>query len=785
MPIIEQLVSSKSKECFPLPCPAVRRAVAAVALLLLFCCPIPPSGAEGDKNLSLDEALGFAGGIDQYGSIPRLRWLRSAKPGEPPALVETRFEAGGTTLYRVDARTGAATPLYRADALQAALSALPGMDEKTARNASRNASSLRLDDTDRRALLEIGGDIYVYDLAKSRAARVTALPDQRRTDISLSPDGTYVAFVSANDLYVAPVHWDTSGATPPVRVTSDGSARVFNAHLDWVYEEEVYGRGVTSGYRWSADGKRLAFLRLDDTGITPIPLVDDLPRVPVMEPELYPKAGDPNPKASLFVALIGAETAPLTRVNLDNYPDDDRLIARFGFAPDSARLLVQVQNRTQTFLHLLSADVSTGTATKLLEETSPAWVDILDEPRFLADGSFLWRSARTGYRHLYRYGPDGIPRGAVTKGDWDVSDLLAVNEVAGVAYVAGNQTGATQSQVFSIPLSAASGGDVAGTAIPKRISTRDGTHDAAFDPSATLFLDRWNDLGDPTQLRLHAANTGAELRPLGANLLPLTTRRAYRLSTPRLLTIPARDGYKMDAVMLKPTDFVPTKKYPVVYCLYGGPASPTVLDRWGVVSLWHQYLAQQGCIVFLCDNRSASAKGTKNVWGIYKHLGEGETRDIEDAFAYLKTLPYVDGKRVGVYGWSYGGFMVEYLMTHTTLFKAGVAGAGVSDWRLYDSIYTERYMSTPQLNPDGYKETSPVGAAAKLSGRLLLLHGTMDDNVHLQNTVQLIYALQRAGKPFDMMLYPRSRHGISDPALSQHMRTLLTTFLLDNLRAKP
>ncbi len=754
----------------------------AVLAAIFFCVPFAPinAAAADEKRLTLDEALGFAGGIDQYGAIPRLRWLRSGKPSDPPQLLETRFEGGSAVLYRVDARSGATKPLYDPAVLEAALAALPGMDGEGAKSGSRNASAFVFDDTDRRILIGVKGDLYAYDFARRRASHVaTAPPAARRTNASLSPDGSHAAFVMGNDLYITAVNWEMGVTTAPRRVTADGSTKVFNGRLDWVYEEELYGRGKTTGYRWSADGKRLVFLRLDDTAVPMIPIADELPRIPTVEEFPYPKAGDPNPKATLGIVSVADRNAPVVWANLDAYPEADRLIARFGFTPDSTRVVLQVQNRTQTFLHLLYADAVTGKTAKVLEETSPAWVDILDEPRFLADGSFLWRSARTGFRHLYRYDADGTVRGAVTKGDWDVYELLSVDEAKGTLCFAGNRTGATQSQVFRGRLDGADGD------APKRVTARDGTHAVTCDPSGTLFLDRWDDLNNPWQLRLHVAADGAEVRPLGANLLPITTRRGYKLSEPRLLTIPARDGYPLDALMLKPADFVPTKKYPVVYCLYGGPSSPTVEDKWGTVSLWHQYLAQQGCIVFLCDNRSASGKGVKNAWSVYKNLGESETRDIVDAVGYLKTLPYADTDRIGVYGWSYGGFMVEYLLTHTNLFRVGVAGAGVADWRLYDSIYTERYMDTPTANPNGYQNTSPINAAGKLSGKLLILHGTLDDNVHLQNSVQFIYALQRAGKTFDMMLYPRSRHGVSDPAQSRHMRTLLTNYLLDNLRTKP
>lgn len=767
-----------TKELLTLPsCRLYRLLVLVIAAVITGTVLVaPPIHANDDKQLTLDEALGFAGGIDQYGSIPRFRWLRSPKgSSNPPSLLETRFETNGSTLYQVNALNGTSVPLYDAKVLEDALAGLPGLTREAAQMASRNASAMRLDDSDQRAFLEIAGDIYAFDFKTKRATRVTESAPPLRLNTTFSPDGSHIAFTSNNDLYIATIHWDTGKPTPLWRVTKDGSNRILNGHLDWIYEEEVYGRGNTMGYRWSPNGKRLAFLRLDDTLVPTIPIIDHLARVTAVDEQSYPQAGDPNPKASMGIVNVGSENSEVVWTNLDHYPENDRLIVRYSFTPDSTRMLVQVQNRIQTFLHLLAANPATGQTVKLLEETTPAWTDMLDDPAFLSDGSFLWRSGRTGFRHIYRYDRDGSLLGAVTRGDWDVLEMLAIDEKKYALYFSSNKDSAVTKKVFQTRI------DGVNNDQPVRITQREGVHDVDFDPTGMYYLDRWSDLDNPTQIRLHLAATGKEIRPLGANLLPITTRRGYKLSKPELLTIKARDGYSLDALILKPPDFNPTKKYRAVYFLYGGPESPTVQNRWGTISLWHQYLAEQGCIVFMCDNRSASGKGLRNAWGIYKNLGVSETRDIEDAVGYLKTLPYVDTSRLGVYGWSFGGFLVEYLLTHTTLFKVGVAGGAVSDWRLYDSIGTERYMDTPFVNASGYRESAPINAASKLSGKLLLLHGTLDDNVHLQNTMQFSYALERADKTFDMMLYPRSRHTISDPALSRHMRTLLTKYLLDNL----
>jgi dipeptidyl-peptidase-4 len=258
--------------------------------------------------------------------------------------------------------------------------------------------------------------------------------------------------------------------------------------------------------------------------------------------------------------------------------------------------------------------------------------------------------------------------------------------------------------------------------------------------------------------------------------------KQYRLAKPEFLQVKTRDGFVMEAMMIKPPDFDPSKKYPVMSFTYSGPHAPQVRNGWGGQTyMWHQLLAQKGYIIWICDNRTASGKGVESAWPVYRNFGELELRDLEDGLSWLKSQPYVDGSRIGLWGWSYGGFMTSYALTHSNSFKIGIAGGSVTDWRLYDSIYTERYMGTPQNNPEGYIKSAPRLAAKDLNGKLLLIHGTMDDNVHMQNTIQFAYELQKAGKPFQLMLYPKSRHGVTDPYLVKHMRAMMTDFILANL----
>jgi dipeptidyl-peptidase-4 len=358
----------------------------------------------------------------------------------------------------------------------------------------------------------------------------------------------------------------------------------------------------------------------------------------------------------------------------------------------------------------------------------------------------------------------------VTDGKWEARNLHGVDEASGFVYFSGTRDSHIAPQVYRIKLD--------GTGLT-RLTQTEGSHTANFNASFTHFIDSWSDLTTPTQVRLLKAD-GTLARVIDENRVEVL--KQYRLSKPELLQVKTRDGFVMEAMMIKPVNFDPAKKYPVMTFTYGGPHAPQVRNGWGGVTyMWYQMLAQKGYIVWVCDNRTASGKGAESTWPLFHNFGESELRDIEDGVNYLKSQAYVDGSRIGISGWSYGGFMTSYALTHSKSFKIGIAGGSVTDWRLYDTIYTERFMGTPQNNPEGYKKSSVIAAAKDLSGKLLLVHGMIDDNVHMQNTIQLAYELQKAGKPFQLMLYPKSRHGVNDPLLVRHMRTMMTEFILQNL----
>jgi dipeptidyl-peptidase-4 len=684
-----------------------------------------------------------------------ITWLNDAE------FLRAREQARGRFATSiVDAITGAERPLFDTSALAAALRAA-GADQADAERATHQRSYTFAPDKSA-IVLTLAGDLFYWTLGETAVMRLTATAAAEE-EPAISPDGRRIAYVRESNLYVRELDGNRERA-----ITRDGGVRVFNGKLDWIYQEEIYGRGTHRAHWWSPDSRRIAFLRLDDTAVPDFTVVDDVPASQVVEQTPYPKPGDPNPIVRLGIAAVdGVKTE---WANLADYHPDDLLIVGVDWTPDSRQVVFQAQNREQTWLDLNLADVRGGGVRKVLRETTPAWVSDNGSPTWLKDGSFLWLSERSGWEHLYRYRPDGTLIKQITSGKWEVRTFRGVDEDAGVAYFEGTERSHVGGDVYSVRLD--------GSRLT-RLSRPAGTHAAFFNPSMSMYVGTWSDVNTPPQTRVHRAD-GTEIRVIDANESPALSE--YRLSKPELIQVPTRDGFEMEAMILKPPDFDPTRRYPVFQHTYGGPHAPQVKNAWGGASgLFFQLLAQHGIIVWVCDNRTASGKGAVSAWPAYKRLGELELQDIEDGVTWLKQQPWVDPARIGISGWSYGGFMTSYALTHSRSFAMGIAGGSVTDWQTYDSIYTERYMLTPAHNPDGYRRTAPRAAAADLSGRLLLLHGAMDDNVHVQNTIQLAYELQRAGKPFEMMLYPKSRHAISDPQLVKHHLTLMLDFTLRTL----
>ena len=726
--------------------------------------------------LTIDDIYGYEGWRRFNGSPDApMSWA----PAVGPWLSDTHFlwpdtDAPGNPLLRVEALTGNSQPLFATAQLESAL-LKAGVSAAVARGAAGRRPSIF--NTRRDAIVvTIDTDLYLYDIAGEAATRLTTSPGAK-TEVTFSPDDRAVAFIKDNNLYVTAVqsvHRAGLALQDPSAeraLTTDGSAVLLNGTLDWVYSEELYGRGQHRGYWWSPDSTRIAFIQLDETTVPEYTLADDLPYRHDVERWNYPKAGDPNPVARLGVVALSGD-APRW-IDTSKYPDF--LLVNVGWAPDSRSVIYQIQNRQQTWLDLNRAEIRSDEAITLLRETSKTWVerwqDSSVDPVWLKDGSFLWLSERSGWRHLYHYTAAGSLIRQVSSGEWEIRRMHGLDPAETAVFFDATARSPIGLDLYRINLD--------GTSL-RRLSTQDGRHLSFLNHSRTLFLDSWSDARTPPQVRLHRTPTGETVRIVQAN--PVPALKQYGLPQPELLQVKARDGFVMEAMMIKPPDFDPSKRYPVYQFTYAGPHSQQVVNAWsGSDLVYHQLLAQHGVIVWMMDNRTASGKGMQSAWPLYKNFGEIELRDIEDGLAWLKQQPYVDGSRIGISGISYGGYMTLYALTHSRSFAMGIAEGAVSDWRNYDTIYTERYMGTPTDNPEGYRRSSPRFSAARLSGRLLLIHSTLDDNVHAQNTSQFTYELQKAGKQFEMMLYPRSPHGVSDPQLAPHMRQMMLDFTLKNL----
>jgi dipeptidyl-peptidase-4 len=687
------------------------------------------------------------------GPAPTLSWLDAS------TYLVTRRAGRGVERLKVDAASGSSVPLFDAAAMTQALGRLPGV---TREQAAAAASDLVFDARRTAAIVDLDSDLYIYEFTTGHAARLTRTAGAEE-EPTFSPNGRYVAFVRGHDLHVVDVR-----SRAERRLTSDGRPDLLNGKLDWLYQEEIYGRGRWRAYWWSPDSARLAFLQLDERPVPEYTVVDHIPYRPALEVTDYPKAGDANPKVRLGV--VRAEGGGITWTGLDAYSGLDVLIVNVDWTPDSRQVVNQVQDREQTWLDLNLSDASSGRTRRVLRETTRAWVNENGSPLWLADGSFLWLSERTGFKHVYHYRVDGSLVRQVTSGRWEIRALYGVDERAGLVYFAAPEHSPIGTDIYRIGL------DGSGLT---RLSSTEGTHRAVFNPDFSRYFGYWSDITTPTQVRLHRAD-GSEIRVVSADA-PAALGR-YQLTKPEFVQVATRDGFVMEALLIKPPDFDPARRYPVYQFTYAGPGAAEVRNQWGGTQyLFHQMLAQHGILVWILDNRSASGKGAESQWPIYGRLGELELQDLEDGIGWLRRQPYVDSSRILLSGWSYGGFMTAYALTHSTSWAAGIVGAPVTDWRDYDTIYTERYMKLPARNEDGYRRTAPRFAADRLHGRMLLVHGTMDDNVHLQNSLQFAYELQRAGKPFEVMFYPKSRHGVNDPWLNTHLRQLMFDFVMRSI----
>ncbi len=625
------------------------------------------------------------------------------------------------------------------------------------------------------AALNKAGDVTLNRRGADADAAVAITKDgatgARKRILSTSPAGGFVSFVQDGKLRI--LEQPTVSPSPvsleigePWTVGEDGNEDLLYGMLDWVYQEEIYGRGNFRGHWWNPKRELVAFLRLDESPVRAFTVVDHVPkgaldteRAVIAETTNYPKAGDPNPIVTVGIA------DPLTRsvqwVDLGGFPKD-LLVMRVDWTPSGDELLVTVQDRIQQWAELRRCDPATGATTRVVREESKTWVNRPGSPRFLEDGTMLWMSERSGYRHVEHRNLAGELLADVTSGEWEVGRIVRVDEAKKLLWFTGAKDGATNSNLYRVALD---GSDL------RRLTPGDGTHRASLNGDGSRVLDSVSSMTERSRMRLVDGESGEVIREIAA--ADAGPSSGKRVSPKVPLLIPARDGLELDGSVILPTAFdADAGNYPIYLSTYSGPDAPTVRNAWRH-SAWDQFLAQRGVIVLQVNVRTASGRGQAFTGLCYKQLGVQELMDLEDAVAFTVEKYRGDASRVAISGWSYGGFMAAYALTHSKAFSLGFAGAGVHDWQLYDTIYTERYMSTPQLNPEGYTKSSVIRAAGDLHGHLVILHGTMDDNVHLQNSIQLVHALQEANKDsFELMVYPKSRHGIRGRALREHKRRL-------------
>jgi len=601
---------------------------------------------------------------------------------------------------------------------------------------------------------------FVFDLESKKIEQLAAAGKQMYADFS--PSGNKVAYVMNNNLFFKDF---TNNQVS--QITADGAFnKIINGASDWVYEEELE---LSKAFQWSVDGQKLAFYRFDETAVKQwnMKMYDGL--YPSDYKFKYPKAGEENAKVEVKIFdLVSTKTTAVDLGTAYEY------IPSIEWTKDPNTLAVISSNRHQNEVKVNLVDALTGKANAIHVEKSDTYIEMPFEVHFMEDQKhFIILSEISGFRHLYLHTIDGSLKNQITKGDWPVTDYYGINEKKGILYFQSAETSPLDRNVYSINL------DGSGK---KRLTKKDGTNKADFSNSFSYFINYQSTANTPNYVSLHNS-TGNVIRVLKDNQKLNQKLTQYEIGAKTFFSFKTSEDVELNAWMIKPPNFDETKKHPVFLTIYGGPGSQTVTNSWGGSNFfWHQLLAQKGYIVVSVDNRGTGARGVDFKKVTYKQLGKYETQDQIEAAKYFASLPYVDGDRIGVQGWSYGGYMSSLcLLKGADYFKAAIAVAPVTNWRFYDSIYTERYMQTPQENEDGYDDNSPINHVDKMKGKFLLVHGMADDNVHLQNTSDMISALVEADKQFDLFVYPNKNHGIYGGNTRYHLYTKMTNFVLENL----
>ena len=610
---------------------------------------------------------------------------------------------------------------------------------------------------------------YIYDL---QTKTLKSLSDQEKGKQRLaefSPDGSKVAFVRDNNLFVS-----TLESGEEIQVTTDGmSNTIINGATDWVYEEEF---GFDKGFYWSPDSKKIAFYRFDEERVREFEMLYFRDLYPEPYRFKYPKAGEKNAIVSIYVYDVAGQT---TR-KVDIGDEDDQYIPRIKWTPKPGDLVIFRLNRLQNHLELLlvnNSEVSGILKSEVFfSEKSDTYIadSNYDNLLFPDDGNhFIFTSDRDGFMHIYRFDMQGKIVNQITKGTFDIESVKGVDVKKGLVYYTAREESPLRRDLYVIKLNGSK---------KKKLSEKDGFNNALFSQGMKYYINYHSGANTPTTVTLHQSN-GKQIKVLEDNSVLKDTLSEYSLSPKTFFTFKTSDNIELNGWMIKPPDFDVLKKYPVLMYVYGGPGSNTVIDSWnGTRYLWHQMMAQKGYIIVSVDNRGTGYRGRdfKNI--TYKQLGKYEVRDQIEAARYLGSLDYVDAGRIAIHGWSYGGYMSSLCITKgADVFAAAIAIAPVTNWRFYDTIYTERYMQTTQLNAAGYDDNSPINHVSKLKGAYLLVHGSGDDNVHYQNTMEMVSALVKEKKQFDLFIYPNKSHSIYGGTTRLHLYEKMTDFIMEHL----
>lgn len=604
---------------------------------------------------------------------------------------------------------------------------------------------------------------FIYNFETGKTQKLTQ-SDQKQQYAQLSPSGEKAAFVQNNNLY-----WVDLETGEETAITTDGALnKIINGTTDWVYEEEF---GIAKAWYWSPDGSKISFYRFDESDVKEFFMTEWKERYPGLTRFKYPKAGEENSTVKIGVYDLEKDQTKWMDIGSEN----DQYIPRVNWTQDPEVLAIRRMNRLQNKQDLMLADVRTGQTEVIKTERSDAWIDVNDDLKFLENGrEFVYTSEESGYNHIYLYNMEGEQIRQVTEGTWEVTNYLGFNEDTDRFYYVSTEESPLQRHLYSIKRD--------GTG-KKKLTGGSGWNEINMSPDYKYYIETFSTPTKPPQYTLHEI-TGKQLRTLEDNAGLQRTLSEFQLPTKEFIKIPLQQA-TLNGYLLKPHDFDPAKKYPVLFYVYGGPGSQSVQKNYTSShrSNWHKYLTAQGYIVASIDNRGTGGRGRAFEKQVYKQLGQYEVEDQIDAAEYLiREYDFIDEDRLGIWGWSYGGFMSSLVLARgSDLFGTAMAVAPVTSWRFYDTIYTERFMQTPQMNPEGYRRGSAMTYAHQIEGNYLLVHGMGDDNVHFQNTVEMVNRLVEAGVPFETMYYPNRNHGIYGGNTREHLFNMLTDFILEHL----